>query len=153
MGCISHLGLCEIVAMTNKVQVLNWARSQPPPHPWDLRTFKLAVMNGSIEALEFMYEREFFFRRYGAACVDAVAIACKKEGPVKIIFNSEKFATLSWLRSRNPPYPLPRICLSIAGEARNYEVLNWSRDHDQPCPWPEDFLLLPASQGNIEMIR
>lgn len=157
MGCVFGSSLCIHAASKNDVAFLKWARSQSPPYPWGSQTFRTAIINGSTDALEYMYKRDLFFRHHRSACLEALAVVCGRNDipdhqGVELV-NSDKFAVLRWLRSKKPPYPFVYHCMFMPGFAEDFEVLDWLRDQEEPCPWPSKFLQMLVANGNLGTVK
>jgi hypothetical protein len=60
MGCDFRLAgsLCSYAASIQRLDVIQYARSQQPPHPWYEETSHFAAYNGDLNMLKWIHSQE-----------------------------------------------------------------------------------------------
>jgi len=99
--------------------------------------FEGAVQSGSVEMLEYCFQRQYPFDETTCA---------------KSLCNTDKdqaLQVLKWLRQHNCPWD-EETC-SSAAENGNIKALKWARS--EGCPWNEETFAASAESGNIEILE
>jgi hypothetical protein len=102
--------------------VLQWARAQQPPCPWDKDTCRAAASNGQLAVLQWA-------RAQQPPCPwdEETCTAAAQYGHL---------AVLQWAHAQQPPCPWDQATCVAA--ASHLAVLQWARAQQPPCPWDKD---------------
>ena len=120
------------------LHILQWARSQTPPCPWNAWTCAYTAQNGRIDVLQWLRGRTPPCPWNAFVCVYAAG-----NGHLDV---------LQWLRSQTPPCPWNEDTCAVAAEYGRLDVLQWVRSQTPPCPWDiQHCLRLAGRKRDAEM--
>jgi hypothetical protein len=171
MGCCfgdNDTKLCCIAARIGALDVIERARAQNPPCPWDEWTCAKAAMNGHLHVLQWVRAHDppcpwdektcAWAAEYGHLHVLQWARAQDSDCP----WNEETcenaagnghLHVLQWARAQNPPCPWDEWTCAIAAMNGHLHVLQWARAHDPPCPWDEKTCAWAAQYGHVHVLQ
>ena len=111
------------------LEVLQWAREQDPPCPWNSRVCHAAAERGNSEVLQWARDQGCPWDE------DRMCELAAKGGHLDV---------LQWAREQNPPCPWNSEVCSAAAGGGHLDVLQWARE--QGCPW--DSRTIAAAEKN-----
>ncbi|GBF94231.1 hypothetical protein Rsub_06501 [Raphidocelis subcapitata] len=130
LGCYWDAATGREAAANGHLAVLQWARAQQPPCPWDERTCTAAAQSGHLAPPCPWDER---------TCAAAAA--------------SGHLAVLQWARAQQPPCPWSESTCTEAAAIGHLAVLQWLRAQQPPCPWSEGTCTEAARYGHLAVLQ
>ena len=110
--------VCTLAAEYGHLDVLQWARAQVPPIPWDRWTPAYAAYSGHLEVLKWARAQVPPVPWDGWTCTLAAS-----GGYLEV---------LKWARAQVPPAPWDGFTCSMAADNGHLAVLQWARENG--CP-------------------
>ena len=150
-GCRWNGLICAAAAAGGHIGVLQWARDQDPPCPWDGKncaaaTCRAAAAGGHLEVLKWLREQNPPCPWDGRTCAEhgcpwnfVTCFEAAKRGHLEM---------LQWARGQDPPCPWEERTCSLAARGGHLEVLQWAREQDPPCPWNEATCTTRPNEGS-----
>ncbi|KAI8468012.1 MAG: hypothetical protein J3K34DRAFT_394761 [Monoraphidium minutum] len=131
--------VCARAADDGHLPVLQWARRQEPPCPWDERVCKAAAARCDLAMLQWA-------RRQKPPCPwnEDVCFIAARDGHLPV---------LQWARQQKPPCPWDEFVCEAAAEWGHLHVLQWARSQEPPCPWDEDVCYAAARADHLHVLQ
>ena len=126
--------VCTAAAAEGHLHILQWARSQTPPCPWDERTCLWAASNGRLDVLQWLRSQTPPCPWNEWTCLWAAS--------------NGRLDVLQWLRSQTPPCPWNEDTCTAAAEHGHLDTLQWLRSQTPPCPWHIEECLHFVARGS-----
>jgi hypothetical protein len=129
----------HLIATFGSLEVLQWARRQDPPCPWDARTCAEAAGRGDLPMLKWA-------RLHGCEWDERVCEFAACHGHLDV---------LQWVRSGREHLWCQwseQTCAEAAGGGQ-MDVLQWLRRQDPPCPWDVVTCAEAAGRGDLPMLK
>jgi len=125
-GKMDPAQVCDYAAKTNNIGLLQWARVQDPPLPWNESACDAAIEHDNLDILKWLMDPN----TGGGAC--PARYCCEK------IAKFGSIRLMEWARSpEQGPVPWGAAC-SYAAECGRIHMLEWLRDPSTGggiCPW------------------
>ena len=129
--------LCEYAVYHGFLFLLQWARKQDPPHPWDEETCAYAAENGHLHILKWARAQVS-----PCPCDEEICEQDARNGHLHV---------LKWIRAQNPPCPWDEWTCAKAALGGHLDVLKWLRENG--CPWDKETCARAASRKHLDILR
>ena len=140
---------CLTAAMNGQLEVLKWLRQREPPCPWGAGCCALSTL------VQHKGDNE---DNIADGAIEQLQWLRSQDPPAPwdetTCINAARWAwaALVWARSQSPPCPWDERTSTIAA-LHSLKKLQWVRAQDPPCPWDEDCCEVAAFRGDLETLR
>ena len=131
--------VCRAAVAEGHLHILQWARSQTPPFPWDQWVCNWAAGNGRLDVLQWLRSQTPPCPWGKGTCIEAARCG--------------RVDMLQWLRSQTPPCPWGKGPCEWAARNGNLDMMQWLRSQTPPCPWNELACEWAARNGNLDVLQ
>jgi len=132
--------VCDTAAYSGQLPLLQWARAQTPPFPWDETTSMAAAVNGHAEMLQWA-------RAQDPPCP-------WDESTTRAAVEGHHLSLLQWLLAQTPPAPGNPIALGQLAFLRgHWDIVQWILEHYHLRPQSSWQLDVPPEPWTTENYR
>jgi hypothetical protein len=134
-GCPWHQSVCNSIAESGELEVLQWVREQQGAEAWDTQTIlQHAASSGSVELAAWVMQQP------GVAVNCSAMSAAAERGHT---------AMCAYLHEQQCEFGLGTCC--SAADNAHWDTLRWLQEHG--CPWHQSVYETLAERGEFELLR
>ena len=134
-GCAWDADVTWRAARGGHLELIQWARKQDPPAPWDGRACEHAAKANRLGLLRWLHAN-------GCPWSHSTCTAAAGQGHLDV---------LQFARAQVPPCPFGVYTSTAAASGGHLAVLRWLRA--EGCPWDGGCSFAAAKLGNLEMLQ